>query len=142
MIFHIHTLHRGRFIWILLGCLFAAGFLLSYVQVSEIVKILILLFCIPVILFLAVKVSLQPSTWDLQTDRLHIDKAGKVYEVSFENLAYIKNHLRSGGNLIAIYKNQKGTPIRIWRNKLFVKNDDFDAMMQEFRNRQIEIVIG
>ena len=142
MTFYINTLHRGRFIWILLGGLFLSGFLVSYLQVSEIIKIIILLFCMPVILFLAVKVSLQPSEWTLKDDTLKIHRAGKDQEISLSTISYIKNHLRSGGNLLAIFFQPKRSPIRIWRNKLFSAADDFEPLLEALKSREIEVVIG
>lgn len=142
MTFQINTLHRGRFIWILLAGLFAAGFLLSYFDLQEIVKIIILLFCIPLILFAAVKISFQSSTWKLTEQEIHISRAGKDIILPIAEISYIKNHLRSGGNLLAIFFNNKRATLRIWRNKLFVAADDFESLLAELKSKEIAIVLG
>lgn len=140
--YHIHSLHRGKFIWILLGSLFLLGYLLSYADIREIVKIIILLFSIPAALFAGAKFSYQASTWHFTDQTIRIQKPGKDIEIPIADIAYIKNHMRSGGNLLGIYREKKSTPIRIWRNKLFVAQDDFDAMLQQLKALGIEIIMA
>lgn len=142
MTFQIFTLHRGKFIWILLSCLFLSGFILSFVELQEIAKIIILLFCIPAILFVSVKFSFITSQWQVLDNKLIIERANENHEFLFKEIKYIKNHLRSGGNLIAIYKKGKSTPLRIWRNKLFSKVDEFDSMLYHLKNKGVEIYLG
>lgn len=142
MEYKIHTLHRGKFIWILLGGLFAVGYILSFFELRELVKIIALLFCIPAIMFLGAKLSYQDSTWTIDSNRLIIEKAGKTSEVAIDQIEYIKNHMRSGGNLLAIYRKGKSTPMRVWRNKLFVHTDQFDELTARLRELGIEFVIA
>jgi len=142
MTYKIHTLHRGKFIWILLGGLFAAGFALSYFDIREIIKIIILLFCIPAIMFLAAKISYQESVWKIDGDLLSIHKSGQTTEINIAQIEYIKNHMRSGGNLLAIYTKGKSRPTRIWRNKLFVDTDQFDELSVQLKEHGIEFIIA
>lgn len=125
-----------------MGALFVAGIVASLLEINEIHKILILLISLPVILFSSVKFSQLPSEWTIAEDSIHIEKGGKVHHIPLENLEYIKNHIRSGGNLIAIYEKKGNGPLRFWRNKLFQSNDDFDAMIQAFKEKEIPVVIG
>lgn len=139
----IHTLHRGRLIQILLGALFVAGIATSLFDIDEIVKILVLLISLPLILFSSVKLSQQPSSWTISQDVIHIEKGRKVYNIPLQDLEYIKNHIRSGGNLIAIHeKKGKNGPLRFWRNKLFQSNDEFDTMVHSLKEIGIPVMIG
>ncbi len=140
--YKIHTLHRARFIWILLGFLFLAGFLLSFSNLGEIAKIIILLFCIPVILYTAVRVSYQTSIWKVDEEGITISRPSEEHQFSFSNIAYIKNHIRSGGNLIAIHQNNSRKVYRLWRNKLFMGEDQYDQLIHRIKEAQIEIIIA
>ncbi|MGB7526591.1 hypothetical protein [Sphingobacterium cellulitidis] len=142
MIFQINTLHRGRFIWILLGSLFFVGYLLSMSNFQEIYKILILLFCIPAIMWSAVKFSKQISTWEVDNSNISITKFGKATTIPIADISYLKNHIRSGGNLLAFHTKGKSGTVRVWRNKIFASNDQFDDLIQVIKELGIDIVIG
>ncbi|MGH2624544.1 MAG: hypothetical protein ACRDE7_12815 [Sphingobacterium sp.] len=142
MKYTINTLHRGKFIWILLGGLFTIGIGLSLLELQEIVKIIILLFCIPALLFGAVKFNKQSSIWTIDGDLLSISTKNKTTQFDLKQVAYIKNHVRSGGNLIAFHFSEKISTKRFWRNKLFVSPDDFDELISIFKSREIHIMNG
>ncbi|WP_313189590.1 hypothetical protein [Sphingobacterium sp.] len=142
MTYQINTLHRGRFIWILLGSLFVVGYFLSLSTLQEIYKILILLFCIPAIMWAAVRFSKQNSTWVIDNSNITITKFGKETQIPIAEITYLKNHIRSGGNLLAFHKKGKMSTVRIWRNKIFASNDQFDQLIQTIKELGIEIVIG
>jgi len=140
--FHIQTLHRGQFIWVLLGGLFVIGYLLSLMPLSEIAKILILLFCVPVLMWISVKFNRTESLWEFTDGNIRITKFGKTSAFPVQEVAYVKNHIRSGGNLLVFYFNEKSTPIRLWRNKMFVSPDQFDELLEKLKTLDIEILIG
>lgn len=140
--FVIHTLHRGRFIQILLGSLFAVGIGASYINIEEIPKIIALLVCLPLLLFLSVKGSQQPSTWSTKAGRLHIVKGSKNWEFDLKEITHIQNHLRSGGNLLAIHKKKKFQPIRFWRNKLFQSVDEMAEMLRHLESLGVPVTLA
>lgn len=142
MSFQIHTLHRGRFILLLLGGLFLLGVISSSLPIAEVQKIVLLLLLLPVLLYLSVRFSQQPSEWRFDNATIVISKGGKEVGVSREDLLYFKNHIRSGGNLIALYRKTNSTPLRFWRNKLFQGVDDFDAMLDFVKSNEIPLVFG
>ena len=142
MKYDINTLHRGKFIWILLGGLFAIGIGLSLLELQEIVKIIILLFCIPALLFGAVKFNKQTSIWTIEGNSLTVSTKNKTTQFDLQQVAYIKNHVRSGGNLLAFHFSEKISTKRFWRNKLFVGPDAYDELLNEFKLRNIDIVNG
>lgn len=138
----LNTLHRGRMIQILLTTLFAAGFLVARLPAIEVLKIIIVLFSLPVILFVSMRFSRQSSVWMVSDRSITIEKGGTSYQVELDDIEYIRNHVRSGGNLIAIHKKSKNTPLRFWRNKLFQSNDDFDALILYIRKIEVPYFIG
>lgn len=140
--FVIHTLHRGRFIQILLGSLFAVGIGASYVNIEEIPKIIGLLVCLPLLLFLSVKWSQQHSTWSTHAGMLHIAKGSKTWELELQDITHIQNHLRSGGNLLAIHKKKKFQPIRFWRNKLFQSVDDMAELLLHLEAQGVSVTFA
>ncbi|MGO1648431.1 MAG: hypothetical protein ACTHYC_05290 [Sphingobacterium sp.] len=140
--FHLQTLHRGRFIWGLLSGLFVIGYVLSLMPLSEIAKILILLFCVPVLMWGSVKFNRAESLWEFNDSNIRITKFGKTHEFSIQEVAYVKNHIRSGGNLLVFYFNEKSAPIRLWRNKMFVPPDQFDALLAKIKALDIEVLLG
>ncbi|MCL7988696.1 hypothetical protein M8998_12175 [Sphingobacterium sp. lm-10] len=140
--FVIHTLHRGRFIQILLGSLFVIGIGASYSNIEEIPKIIALLVCLPVLLFLSVKWSQQPSTWSITAGVLHIVKGSKEWEIDLMDITYVQNHMRSGGNLIAIHQKKKFQPLRFWRNKLFQSVDEMAEMFRYLESAGVPVTLA
>ncbi|WP_166332493.1 hypothetical protein [Sphingobacterium chungjuense] len=140
--FVIHTLHRGRFIQILLGSLFAVGIGASYINIEEIPKIIALLVCLPLLLFLSVKWSQQPSTWSTHAGLLRIVKGSKTWEFDLKDITHIQNHLRSGGNLLAIHKKKKFQPVRFWRNKLFQSVDEMAEMLRHLESLGVPVTFA
>ncbi len=142
MTYQINTLHRGRFIWILLGSLFAIGYCMSLTQLQEIYKIILLLFCFPIIMWSAVRFSRDQSYWHINDDTIQINIFGKEILIPINDISFLKNHIRSGGNLMVFHKRGKSSAVRIWRNKIFAKNDQFDDLIQKIKDLEIDIVIG
>lgn len=138
----LNTLHRGRMIQILLGVLFAVGFLVARLPVIEVVKIIFVLFSLPGILFVSIRFSQQSSTWKISNSSMITEKGKKNYQIRLDNIDYVRNHVRSGGNLIAIYQKSGKSPLRFWRNKLFQSNDDFDALMLHIRSLDVPYFVG
>lgn len=135
--FYLSTLHRGKYMFILLTSILLIGIGMSKVPIQEIYKIIIALLMIPLALYLAIKCSTLDSTWQLNTDSLRISNSKKTVEFPLNNISHIRNLRRSGGNLIII--NQiKGSAFRTWRNKLFQKEDDLPLLVQAIKEANIE----
>ena len=135
--FHIHTLHRGRYMLCFFIGLFLAGFICSTLPLKEIYKVISILATIPVILYSAVKLSQRPSTWTVTTDHLTINNGQKTIEIAFQEVDHIRSLTRSGGNLYIIYLHQK-SPLRLWRNKLFQPDDDHIALHETLSDHPVE----
>ncbi|MEZ0456011.1 hypothetical protein ABTW23_06275 [Sphingobacterium thalpophilum] len=135
--FHLSTLHRGKYMFILLTSIVIIGIGMSKVPIQEIYKIIITLLLVPLAMFLAVKSAALPSTWQLEADRLTVSNSKKTLVIPLSDISHIRNLKRSGGNLIIISKN-KGAAFRTWRNKLFQKEDDLPLLVEAFREANIE----
>lgn len=125
----MNTLHRGKYMASFFILLFVAGGVGSLLPFPELYKIIIVLFTIPGILYISVKMSQHPSSWSLDENTLTIDFADKKYSYFLHDIDHIRSLTRSGGNLYVIYFRKKG-PIRYWRNKLF-QNDDENSKLHE-----------
>lgn len=135
--FHLSTLHRGKYMFILLTSILFIGMGMSKVPVQEILKIIIALLMIPFALYLAIKLSTLSSTWILDEEVLRISNAKKTVVFPLSSISYIRNLKRSGGNLIIIHP-VKGPAFRTWRNKLFQKEDDLPLLSEALRTADIE----
>lgn len=135
--FHLSTLHRGKYMLILLISIFLIGMGMSKVPIQEILKIIIALLMIPLALYLAIKSSTLSSTWVLDENTLQISNAKKTIVFPLHNISHIRNLKRSGGNLIIINQN-KGPAFRTWRNKLFQKEDDLPLLTEALKDADIE----
>ncbi|WP_343568454.1 hypothetical protein [Sphingobacterium sp.] len=135
--FHLSTLHRGKYMLILLISIFLIGMGMSKVPIQEILKIIIALLMIPLALYLAIKSSTLSSTWVLDEDTLQISNAKKTIVFPLHNISHIRNLKRSGGNLIIINQN-KGPAFRTWRNKLFQKEDDLPLLTEALKDADID----
>ncbi|GAA0882315.1 MULTISPECIES: hypothetical protein [Sphingobacterium] len=135
--FHLSTLHRGKYMLILLISIFLIGMGMSKVPIQEILKIIIALLMIPLALYLAIKSSTLSSTWVLDENTLQISNAKKTIVFPLNNISHIRNLKRSGGNLIIINQN-KGPAFRTWRNKLFQKEDDLPLLTEALKDADIE----
>lgn len=111
--------------------------LASKIPVSEIIRILIVLFSMPLILFIGVKIALNESVWHFTEETLTIEYAATTQVFTRSEITYIRNLRRSGGNLIMIFSAQQPT-YRCWRNKLFQSEDDLSEMQAFLRNQDIE----
>lgn len=117
--------------------LFFMGGLGSLLPYSEIIKIIVVLFSIPIILFLSVKWSKQQSTWVLSEHSLTITFGNKTFVYPIIEIDHIRNLTRSGGSLLVIYPLKK-RPSRYWRNKLFQGEDDSIALHNALTVSEIE----
>ena len=136
-IFHLSTLHRGKYMLILLVSIFVIGVGMSKVPIQEILKIIIALLMVPLALYLAIKSSTWSTTWVLDDNTLQISNAKKTIVFSLNHISHIRNLKRSGGNLIIINQN-KGPAFRTWRNKLFQKEDDLPLLTEALKAANIE----
>ncbi len=135
--FHLSTLHRGKYMFILLTSILLIGVGMSKVPIQEIYKIIIALLMVPLALYLAIKCSSLESTWQLDADKLNISNKKRTIEFALSNISHIRNLRRSGGNLIIINQN-KGAAFRTWRNKLFQKEDDLPLLVEAIEEANIE----
>lgn len=117
--------------------LFAFGALSSLIPVKEIVKIVVILFTIPIILYLSVLFSKRSSIWTLKDDELEIRFENKTIQYPIAEITHIRSLTRSGGCLYVIYF-QKKSPARYWRNKLFQAEDDQIALQAKLTESPIE----
>ena len=90
----------------------------------------------------AVKFSKESSSWEIVNNSIVINAFEKQTTIPMEDIAYIKNHMRSGGNLVVFHKKGKSAPIRIWRNKIFAANDQFDQLIFKLKELGLEILLG
>lgn len=117
--------------------LFIMGGLGSLIPAKEIVKIVIVLFTIPIILYISVKLSKNSSVWELTEKALTIQFAKKTISYSLDDIDHIRSLTRSGGTLYIIYFKTK-SPARYWRNKLFQEEDDQIALQQSLTTSTTE----
>lgn len=133
----INTLHRGKYMLSVFALLFIFGGLSSMIPVKEIVKIVIVLFTIPVILYLSVIFSKRPSIWSINDEALTVNFENKNLQFPIEEIDHIRSLTRSGGTLYVIYFHKK-SPVRYWRNKLFQDQDDQIALQAQLTESPIE----
>lgn len=138
--FQIATLHRGLYMLILLLGVCLVTLIVSKIPISEIVKIIIVLFSLPVLLYISVKISKDNSTWEVTEDHLILHFKNKQEKLALVDIEYIRNLPRSGGNLIMIFVKNKRMAKRYWRNKLFQENDELDEFLTLIKNRDIEYI--
>lgn len=117
--------------------LFIAGAICSTLPFDEIYKIVAVLAMVPLIIFCAVKLSHQPSTWILSEEQLIIEKGNSRMVILMNDVDHIRSLTRSGGNLYVIYLRKK-SPIRIWRNKLFQHEDDLIPLHEALVEHPVE----
>lgn len=117
--------------------LFVAGGISSLVPTQEIIKIIVVLFTIPGILYCSVKLSQNPSHWTFHEDSLTLSFKNKTITYLYSEIDHIRTLTRSGGNLYVIYFKKK-SPQRYWRNKLFQKDDDNQLLHEALSKSSIE----
>jgi len=139
--YHIYTLHRERFILCVLLGVFFAAFLASQFNTSEVYKIITILFCLPVLLFLSITLSKNPSVWQIDNTQLTIVVAGRKIIYQRDDIAKIQISTRSGGTLITLHFNNKNHPKRYWSNKLFQKQDDTKELIEAFEQHDIPVLM-
>lgn len=137
--FHIATLHRGKYMLLLLIGVCVVTALVSRLPLQETVKIITVLLSLPFLLFASVKWSNNNSVWTVKDGEVEIEFSSQVKErFSLHEVKYLRNLPRSGGNLIMIYLHGQRKPKRYWRNKLFQRDDDLNALIHALRQQGIE----
>lgn len=134
--FLLNTLHRRKYMLCFLSLIFISGGISAIIPASEIIKIIIILFTIPLILYLSVRFSLNPSTWQVNDQQISIRFANKTHEYPLHEIDHIRVHTRSGGTLYIIYFKHK-SPSRFWRNKLFQREDDNTSLQNKLSNSEL-----
>ena len=136
--FEIATLHRGKYMLVLLAGLCVVTVLVSQLSIQEILKIIIVLLSVPLLLFLGTKWSANPSRWRIDDRLLSINFKNDSHSIDIQTIKYIRNVPRSGGNLIMIFFKDARQPKRYWRNKLFQNADDLDSLIHALKMEGIE----
>ncbi|WP_149914868.1 hypothetical protein [Sphingobacterium cavernae] len=113
------------------------GIISSQIPASEIAKVVIILFTIPLILFLSVKWSKNKSNWELNNGELIIRFRNRTDNYLIKDINHIKSLTRSGGNLYVIHFHRK-SPKRYWRNKLFASDDDNSLLHEALLAHSVE----
>jgi hypothetical protein len=121
--FEINTLHRGKYMLSFFSLLMLGGLISSQIPATEIAKVVMILFTIPIILFLSVEWSKNKSIWELSDEELIIQFVNRTDTYLIADIDHIKSLTRSGGNLYVVHFHKK-SPKRYWRNKLFASDDD------------------
>lgn len=137
--FHIATLHRGRYMLLLLAGVCVVTVIASRLPIPEIAKILVVLISLPLLLFSSIRWSRNNSVWTITPEQVSIQFNDNQQEsFSLQDIKYLRNVPRSGGNLIMIFFKKKEKTKRYWRNKLFEKADDLDALVHALRQEGVE----
>lgn len=137
--FHIATLHRGRYMLLLLAGVCVVTAVASRLPIPEIAKILVVLVSLPLLIFGSIRWSRNNSVWTITPEQVSIQfKDNRQESFSPQDIKYLRNVPRSGGNLIMIFFKKKETTKRYWRNKLFEKADDLDALVHALRQEGVE----
>lgn len=137
--FQISTLHREKFILLVLIGVFVSAIIASQFNIPEIYKIIVLLICLPLLLFLSILLSKKPSIWELSSTTLAINYKNKTESFLLDNISKIQTGTRSGGTLITIHFKDKNSPKRYWSNKLFQKEDDVKELISTIEDRNIRL---
>lgn len=135
--FKIATLHRGRYMLLMMLFVLALVYIVSRLPLSEVVKIMGSLFSLPLVLYIAVKCSRKPTVWTIDNESLTIEDRTSHKIIPLNTIDYVRNLRRSGGNLIII-KLKTGAHVRAWRNKLFESEDDLKNLCQSLKDSKIE----
>ena len=137
--FHIATLHRGKYMILLLIGVCIVTAIVSRLPIQEVPKILIVLCSLPLLLFLSIKWSRNDSHWIVTDSEIAIHFHDKKQDtLLLADIKYLRNLPRSGGNLIMIFNKRKKQPKRYWRNKLFQKDDDLNALIHVLKQQGVE----
>lgn len=135
--FKIATLHRGRYMLLMMLFVLALVYIVSRLPLSEVVKIMGSLFSLPLVLYIAVKCSRKSTVWTIDNESLTIEDRTSHKIIPLNTIDYVRNLRRSGGNLIII-KLKTGAHVRAWRNKLFESEDDLKNLCQSLKDSKIE----
>ena len=107
--------------------------------VAEMAKILIVLASLPLLIFCGTKWSRNTSVWTVQQGKVSIQYKNQSEETfSVGSIKYFRNVPRSGGNLLMFFFKKGRSAKRYWRNKLFEKPDDLDALIHAIRQEGVE----
>lgn len=135
--YHIATLHRGRYMLLLLVGVCIATVIAARLPITEIAKILVVLLSLPLLIFLSTRWSRNNSEWKIANGRISIQFRNQQEHLILKDIKYLRNVPRSGGNLIMIFQ-KNGKTKRYWRNKLFQKADDLNALVHALKQEGIE----
>jgi len=135
--FEINTLHRGKYMLSFFSLLIFGGIISSQIPATEITKVVIVLFTIPIILYLSVKWSKNKSVWELTEEELAVRFTNRTNKYLMKDIDHIKSLTRSGGNLYVIHFHKK-SPKRYWRNKLFASDDDNSLLHEALTTHSVE----
>ncbi|GHE36768.1 hypothetical protein [Sphingobacterium griseoflavum] len=137
--FHIATLHRGKYMALLLLGVCIVTAISARLPLAEAAKILIVLCSLPLLLMLSIKWSRNDSQWVVNQEEVTITfPGGKTERIPLFEVKYLRNVPRSGGNLIMMFMKNKKVPKRYWRNKLFQKDDDLQALIHVLKQKGVE----
>lgn len=137
--FQIATLHRGRYMLLLLAGVCLVTAIASRLPMPEIAKILVVLVSLPLLIFCSTKWSKNNSTWTIQQGKVVIAFKNQPQEsFPLNSIKYFRNVPRSGGNLMMFFFKKGKTTKRYWRNKLFQKADDLNALVHALRQEGVE----
>ncbi|WP_139227573.1 hypothetical protein [Sphingobacterium wenxiniae] len=137
--FQIATLHRGRYMLLLLLGVCIVTAIVSRFPWTEIAKILTVLVSLPFLLYLSIRWSRNNSSWTINADNVHVVfRNGKEEMITFKDIKYFRNLPRSGGNLLMIFLQKSRTPKRFWRNKLFQQEDQLNSLIHALKQKGVE----
>lgn len=137
--FHIATLHRGRYMLLLLVGVCIVTAIVSRLPIPEIAKILVVLISLPLLIFSSIRWSQNNSIWTIAQGQVSIQFKNQEEEsFSLLDIKYLRNVPRSGGNLLMFFFKKKQKTKRYWRNKLFEKADDLHALVHALRQEGVE----
>jgi len=88
---------------------------------------------------LSIKGSRNDSYWTIKNGEVSIRFHNQKEELLIlSEVKYLRNLPRSGGNLIMIFLATAKAPKRYWRNKLFQKDDDLNALIHALKQQGVE----
>src|SRR5690606_4704321 len=91
----------------------------SRLPISEIAKILMVLFSLPLLIYCSTKWSKNDSVWMVQNGEIRIQFGNQQAEsFPLANIKYLRNVPRSEGNLLMFILKKQKRPKRYWGNKI------------------------
>src|SRR5690606_29201259 len=132
--FHISTLRRGRYMLLLLAGVCVVTIIASRLPISEIAKILMVLFSLPLLIYCSTKWSKNDSVWMVQNGEIRIQFGNQQAEsFPFANIERPQTVPRAGGNLLVFVFEKDKTPTGHERNNVETEADDLNDLGQARR---------